>query len=773
MSLKSIITSFLIFFLNIVSSIEVRGQFDMKILTAQIKAPDTLQTGKTYQLSISFDIVEDWHINSNKPKEEFLIPTVVQFDSLPALNIHKITYPEEKLVKFGFSETPMSVYEGQGIITCDFSLGDDFPPGESELKIRLKYQGCNDKTCLPPADTLLGVKMSVKADKKTGPQPVPQQGMGEKIMQPEILKAQGYLPFEKIHPGDSVNIVILVNIQDNYLIGSNLSSTQYLAPIDLVWEKNPYYRMESVSFPASQTRRFISGVDTAVVHVFDWRIYLKSNLHIAKDTAPGNYSIKGRITYQAYHDTDKWFLSELLDFFIDRNIDFKPANSSPVSQLSFEIPIQIAEENEPTNAINEAVFVKAEFGSSELNVLKIIEKGLFLAIIFFFIGGLLLNATPCVFPVIPITVSYFSGQSEHNRGTRFLIAFSYVIGIALVFTILGLVSGLAGKQWGFIFQNTWFVVIIVMIMLSLAASLFGAFEIRIPALFMTHLGQAREGLIGAFVMGLTIGIVIAPCAAGIIVALIILVAKLGIVAKGGALFFFMGLGLGLPYLILATYTGLLNKLPRSGMWMVWVRKLFAIIMIGVAIYFLLPHTSQIADQQSFYFGILAIFGGLFLGFLDHEHGYTKGFKIGRGIFGVLIIWGGIIWINNAIHTKTQSIKATGIDWIYYMGEDIEQYLSRSTPVFIDFYASWCAPCRKMDKQTFQDPKVIERSKKIIMIKVDCTNPDDKIKPLQDRYGAKAMPTLVFIEENGIERKDLRGVEFLGPKEFLEKMDTLF
>jgi len=241
MSLKSIITSFLIFFLNIVSSIEVRGQFDMKILTAQIKAPDTLQTGKTYQLSISFDIVEDWHINSNKPKEEFLIPTVVQFDSLPALNIHKITYPEEKLVKFGFSETPMSVYEGQGIITCDFSLGDDFPPGESELKIRLKYQGCNDKTCLPPTDTLFTVKMCVKADKKIGPQPVPQQGMGEKIMQPEILKAQGYLPFEKIHPGDSVNIVILVNIQDNYLIGSNLSSTQYLAPIDLVWEKNPYY----------------------------------------------------------------------------------------------------------------------------------------------------------------------------------------------------------------------------------------------------------------------------------------------------------------------------------------------------------------------------------------------------------------------------------------------------------------------------------------------------------------------------------------------------
>lgn len=772
MFLKNSARPFLLLFFNIVFRIYAQDLFDINILKAKIKAPDTLQTGKIYNLTISFDIAEDWHINSNTPKEEFLIPTIVQFDSLPGLKIHKITYPEEKLIKFDFSESPMSVYERKGIITCVFSLADNFPSGKSELKVKLKYQGCNDKTCLPPADTLFVVKMHIKQDEKQGFQQVPRQSMGEIISTPEIIKIYGYLPVDKIHPGDAVDLVILLNIQDDYVIGSDLASGQYLAPIELVLGKKANFTMEPISFPVSQNKEFVFADDTTNVPIFEWRVYLKSNLRIAKNTKPDNYSLNGKITYQGYHDPDKWFLSELIDFFITRNIDFKLTNRTTVSQLSFEIPIQVVEQDQSTNAVNKAVFIKANFSSSELSVLKIIEKGLFIAILFFFIGGLLLNATPCVFPVIPITVSYFAGQSGQSKGSRFLIALSYTIGIALVFTILGLVSGLAGKQWGFLFQNIWFVVVIVMIMLLLAASLFGAFEIKVPASIMNRFGQSREGFMGAFMMGLTVGVVIAPCAAGIIVALIVLVAKLGIIAKGGLLFFFMGLGLGLPYLILATYTALLNKLPRSGMWMVWIRKLFAIIMIGVAIYFLLPQASQLADQQTFYSGLLAIFGGFFLGFLDQEHGYTRGFKIGRAVFGILLIFLGIVWVNNATDTQTKLAKTSKINWTYYMSEDIEQYLNRNTPVFIDFHASWCAPCRKMDEQTYQDAAVVEKAKQLIMIKVDCTNPDDKTKALQDRFSAKAMPTLVFIDKNGFERKDLRGVEYMGPKEFIDKIDAL-
>ena len=152
------------------------------------------------------------------------------------------------------------------------------------------------------------------------------------------------------------------------------------------------------------------------------------------------------------------------------------------------------------------------------------------------------------------------------------MALFYVIDIAAIFAVLGLISGLAGKQWGAQFQEPWFVVAITVVILAMAASMFGAFEITVPAWLTSRLGKSREGNIGALVMGLTVGVVIAPCAAGIIIGLVGLVAKMGIVVKGTLLFFIMGLGLGLPYLFLATFSGLLNRLPQSGMWMVWVRK---------------------------------------------------------------------------------------------------------------------------------------------------------------------------------------------------------
>ena len=397
----------------------------------------------------------------------------------------------------------------------------------------------------------------------------------------------------------------------------------------------------------------------------------------------------------------------------------------------------------------------------------IIEKGLPYAIIAFFLFGLALNLTPCVYPVIPLTVGYFGGQSGRSKGSSFVMALFYVVGIAIIFAILGLISGLAGKQWGFLFQNPWFVIVVTTIILAMAASMFGAFEITVPSWLTSSLGKSREGNIGALVMGLTVGIVIAPCAAGIIIGLVGLVAKLGIVTKGTLLFFIMGLGLGLPYLILATFSGLLTKIPQSGMWMIWVRKLFGVLLIGVALYFFLPQAKHIYDQQGFFFGLLAIFGGLLLGFLDHAPGYTKNFKIGRGIFGVLMILFGIFLVNKAIQAKSSELN-----WVHYQNETIAELQQEGKPIFIDFYADWCAPCKEMDRTTFKDERVIEIAKQIKMVKVDCTAPDGNIKMFMEKYKVTGMPTLVFIGKNGEEVFEMREIGYLGADGFLEKVNRL-
>ena len=408
-----------------------------------------------------------------------------------------------------------------------------------------------------------------------------------------------------------------------------------------------------------------------------------------------------------------------------------------------------------------------ELTKGELEALSWIERGFLAALAGFFLTGLSLNLTPCVFPVIPITISYFGGQSDKSKGSSFASASSYALGIALMFTALGLVSSLAGKTWGGLFQDPWFVGGLSMIMLVLAASMFGVFEIVVPAFIMNRLGQTKEGVIGALVMGLTVGVVITPCAAGILIGLIGLVASTGMVVKGTILFFAMGMGLGLPYIILGTFSGLLSKLPMSGMWMVWVRKVFGLILIGVAVYFLLPHASGLENQFPYWAGVLAVFSGLLLGFLDKSPGYSKGFDRGRKVFSLAVIVLGLFAFGSALRSPAETAilqeSAAGLSWEPYDEIAFEKHLTAEHPIFIDFTAAWCAKCKELEHKSFPDPEVVEAMKRFTLVRVDMTkSKDPAVIATKKRFDIKGLPTLIFIDASGKERKDLRQTEFIKP-----------
>ena len=558
---------------------------------------------------------------------------------------------------------------------------------------------------------------------------------------PQIVQLETYASHEHVRPGDTFQLAIVANIRKGLHINGHQLPDDGLVPTVVSFDERDDIGLGPVSYPQPVLRSF--SFSDNKLPVYEGRIVMAVSGKLRKDIAVGKTSISGHFSYQACDDKS---------CFMPRSVDF-------------QIPLKIVEPTQPAKLTKHAVFNQESYlTSDERHAREIIEKGLPYALIAFFLFGLALNLTPCVYPVVPITVGFFVAQGEQRKRAMFQLASYYVLGIAMIFSVLGLISGLAGKQWGFLFQHPWFIIIISIVILCMAASMFGAFEIAVPTFLMTRLGQSRRGAIGSFLMGLTVGVVIAPCTAGIIIGLVGIVAKLGIVVKGALLFFAMGLGLGLPYLFLATFSGLLKQLPRSGMWMVWIQKVFGIVLVGVAIYFLVPQAREASDHQGFYLGVLGIFGGLLLGFLEHREGYSRTFKIFRAVFGVFLIISGALLVDAAMKPE-----APGISWLHHTDQSIEDLQKEDKPIFVYFYADWCPTCRELERRTFRDKKVVEKSTAFNMLKVNCTTPEDKSKALLERFEVSGLPTMVLLDTKGEELRAFKIVGFVEPAELIRIM----
>jgi thiol:disulfide interchange protein DsbD len=556
------------------------------------------------------------------------------------------------------------------------------------------------------------------------------------------VHVEAYASHERIHAGDSFQVAIIANIKQGLHINSHQPIEKFLVPTVVKFDETKWMIFGPVAYPQPQLKTF--SFSTTKLSVYDGKISIFTQGQLSDDISTGDVEVSGLLAYQACDD----------------KACFMPTSTR------FKIPLKIVNASEQIKLINKSIFrQEVTFTADEMRAKQVIEKGIVYAVIAFFLFGLALNLTPCVYPVIPITISFFASQSEQRKWAIFVLASHYVAGIAIVFSILGLISGLAGRQWGFMFQNPWFVIVISIIILSLAANMFGAFELRVPSFLMARVGASREGAMGSFLMGLTVGVVIAPCAAGIVIGLVGIVAKLGMVVKGGLLFFVMGLGLGMPYLFLAHSSALLNRLPRSGMWLVLVRKLFGVLLIGVALYFLVPQAKHIHDQQRFYLGVLAIFGGLLLGFLERDKDYSRAFNFVRGIFGCLVIFAGVFFVGRAMHAEPWTVN-----WIDYDNQPIQQLTKRNKPILIHFTADWCAACKELDSKTFGHRSVVKKSRQWTLLRVDCTLADEKSRSLIRQFRVTGLPTLVFINASGEELHGLRTVGFVGPSEMLKKME---
>jgi len=386
-----------------------------------------------------------------------------------------------------------------------------------------------------------------------------------------------------------------------------------------------------------------------------------------------------------------------------------------------------------------------------------------------FAGGLALNLTPCVYPMIPITVSFFfffAGQGKPNQMKLVIHGLCYLLGLVMTNSILGVVAALTGGLMGAILQSPIVLTIIAAVLVLFAASLFGLWELRLPGSLNQMAGKSYTGYFGSLFMGLTLGIVAAPCIGPFVLGLLTWVASVGDPWLGFLVFSTLSLGLGFPLFILAIFSGQLQHLPRAGGWMIWVRKLMGWVLVGMAVYFIRPILPELLKNM-LPVGV-ALAAGLHLGWIDKSEASFKFFPWLKAIAGITCLAVASMWIT------TWVMKGPGVKWHNYTEQILQQAVTQKKPVIIDFYADWCAPCREFDDIVFHHPDVVKQAEeKFIMIKVDVTKGGNPFhEQLLKQYGVKGVPTIVFLDRQGEELPDLRMVDFVPPNKFLIYMSNI-
>ena len=562
---------------------------------------------------------------------------------------------------------------------------------------------------------------------------------GQFGQQPKIVKIALINSQDNVHPNSKLKIALKADIEEGWHINSNKPNDEYLIKSEVI-SKNEKFPFAKIVFP--EARNETLSFSDKPVSVFEGDIVIGLLINIDKSLSHGNYKIPVQLKYQACNNQ----------------------SCMPPTSITDTIQISIVDSNRVINQINKDDFKNLDLSEASVYstnngnkiALTLESSGLFLSLLFMFIGGLALNLTPCVYPLIPITVGYFGGQSEGRTGKLFLLGILYVLGMALTYLVIGVVTSLSGAVFGTLLQNTFVIIGIALLFIILSLSQFGVYEFKLPDSLVAKAGGAKSGAFGAFFMGLTMGIVAAPCIGPFVLGLVTYVAAKGDPFYGFMMFFTMALGLGFPYLILALFSGKIKRLPRAGYWMEGIKHIFGFLLLAMAIYFVNPLISK--NINNYTLPLFGIFAAGFLLIFDKKANNIKGFRFFKIAFSCIVI---VLSVYVLIPEKKDSPK-----WQAFSETRYEQSLKYNEMMIIDFYADWCIPCKELDGLTFADKRVVETSKKFTAYKVDMTQTlSDETEKLRNKFNIVGMPTVLIINSYGKEVERLTG--FINADEFLK------
>lgn len=414
------------------------------------------------------------------------------------------------------------------------------------------------------------------------------------------------------------------------------------------------------------------------------------------------------------------------------------------------------------------------------------ESHLWLTLLTFFGFGLLLSLTPCVLPMIPILSGIILGHGD-NMTTRkaFFLSLSYVLSMALTYALLGVLFGLAGDNLQVLLQTPWVLGIFSLLFVGLALSLFGFYELQLPSrwqsmIMSTSMQQRGGNYLGVAIMGVLSTLIVSPCVTAPLVGALAYIGTTGNALLGGSALFALGLGMGIPLLIIGTSHGKFK--PPTGPWMNTVKCFFGVMLLGVAVWMLeriLPGPITLILWAA-----LCIIPAVYLGILNPARQtpwshFWKGVGLLLALYGILLVIGAAMGNTNPLQPlaprllpggPTATHAQTPLFQRIKSNDDLDHALasamSQGRYVMLDFYADWCIACKELEFNTFADPAVRKALGNFVVLQADVTANDVIDKALEERLGVVAPPTILFFSPNGDELKHARIVGEIGPQAFL-------
>ncbi len=407
------------------------------------------------------------------------------------------------------------------------------------------------------------------------------------------------------------------------------------------------------------------------------------------------------------------------------------------------------------------------------------SQGFWLSIAAFFALGLGLAFTPCVFPMYPILTGIIAGAGQHLSTRRaFLLSFVYVQGMAVTYTLLGLVVASAGLKFQAALQHPYVLIGLSIMFVLLALSMFGLYTLQLPSSLQTRLSglsnrQQGGSVVGVAIMGMISGLVCSPCTTAPLSGALIYVAQSGDLWLGGAALYALSLGMGLPLLLLGTSGGKL--LPKAGAWMDVIKQLCGFALLAVPILLL----SRLLSEQIA--TLLWLGWALVLCAYLYHHNQHRAHSLGKSLGGfvLLLVMMTLVVVGKDLLLPEPGVKAsTGIQAPQFIRiktlDDLKTRLeaARGKPVLLDLYADWCVACKEFEHKTFSDPEVQSRFADMVLLQADVTANDDADVALLNGLNVLGLPTLIFFDRDGNEVSGQRVTGFMGPAEFLGQLDKL-